>query len=87
MHSVETLSAFCLSAAQPMLSLVSSGSRVYLIVVLVMLKQTFNVPTNDTENLNSSQRFNSRQLQIILKDRALIVVGWRMILSFDNLKC
>ena len=43
MHSVETLSAFCLSAAQPMLSLASSGSRVYLIVVLVMLKQTFNI--------------------------------------------
>ena len=42
MHSVETLSAFCLSAVQPMLSLASSGSRVYLIVVLVMLKQTFN---------------------------------------------
>ena len=42
MHSVETLSAFCLSAAQPMLSLASSGSRVYLIVVL-MLKQTFNI--------------------------------------------
>ena len=45
-----------------------------------------NVRTNNFSKPRSSQHFNSRPLQIILNDSALILLGCRMILSSDDLQ-